>query len=42
MTLVTEYPDETIGGTAFEAGHAAQMEAVLAAYEAWQEIMALA
>ncbi|WP_210285855.1 peptidase M14 [Aureimonas jatrophae] len=41
VTLVTEYPDETIGGEAFAAGHAAQMEAVLAAYEAWQAIMAL-
>jgi hypothetical protein len=40
MTLITEYPDETIYGDAFVAGHAAQMETVLSAYRAWQEIMA--
>jgi hypothetical protein len=40
MTLITEYPDETIYGDAFIAGHTAQMETVLAAYSAWQEIMA--
>ncbi len=38
MTLITEYPDETIYGDAFIAGHKAQMETVLSAYEAWQEI----
>ena len=38
MTLITEYPDETIYGDAFVAGHEAQMETVLSAYEAWQEI----
>ena len=40
MTLITEYPDETIYGEAFIAGHTAQMETVLSAYGAWQEIMA--
>ena len=40
MTLITEYPDETIYGEAFVAGHTAQMETVLSAYSAWQEIMA--
>ncbi|NLS17444.1 peptidase M14 [Rhizobium sp. P40RR-XXII] len=40
MTLITEYPDETIYGEAFIAGHTAQMETVLSAYSAWQEIMA--
>ncbi|NKJ39978.1 M14 family metallopeptidase [Rhizobium sp. SG570] len=40
MTLITEYPDETIYGDAFIAGHTAQMETVLSAYSAWQEIMA--
>ncbi|MDS7595616.1 M14 family zinc carboxypeptidase [Agrobacterium tumefaciens] len=40
ITLITEYPDETVYGVAFRAGHAAQMETVLAAYDAWQEIAA--
>jgi hypothetical protein len=40
MTLITEYPDETIYGDAFIAGHRAQMETVLSAYEAWQDIAA--
>ena len=40
MTLITEYPDETIYCDAFIAGHTAQMETVLSAYSAWQEIMA--
>ncbi|NEI69142.1 peptidase M14 [Rhizobium lusitanum] len=40
MTLITEYPDETIYGEAFVAGHTAQMETVLSAYRAWQGIMA--
>lgn len=38
MTLITEYPDETIYNEALLAGHTAQMETVLAAYEAWQDI----
>ena len=41
MTLITEYPDETIYGDDFIAGHTAQMQTVIAAYEAWQEIVAL-
>ncbi|MDO5605561.1 MAG: M14 family zinc carboxypeptidase [Paracoccus sp. (in: a-proteobacteria)] len=40
MTLITEYPDETIYGDAFRAGHTAQMAAVIAAYEALQHMPA--
>ncbi|WP_027351355.1 peptidase M14 [Halotalea alkalilenta] len=40
ITLITEYPDETIYGEAFIAGHTAQMETVLAAYDAFQGIAA--
>jgi hypothetical protein len=40
MTLITEYPDETIYGDDFIVGHTAQMETVLSAYAAWQEIAA--
>jgi hypothetical protein len=39
MTLITEYPDETIYGEAYVAGHTAQMQTVLSAYDAWQTIM---
>ncbi|MGP4692190.1 M14 family metallopeptidase [Agrobacterium cavarae] len=39
MTLITEYPDETIYGEDFITGHTAQMETVLSAYDAWQDIM---
>lgn len=39
MTLITEYPDETIYGDAYVAGHTAQMQTVLSAYDAWQKIM---
>ena len=39
MTLITEYPDETIYGDDFITGHTAQMDTVLSAYDAWQEIM---
>lgn len=42
MTLITEYPDETIYGDDFIAGHTAQMETVLSAYDAWQDILATA
>lgn len=38
LTLITEYPDETIYGGDFVAGHTAQMETVLSAYEAWQKL----
>lgn len=42
LTLITEYPDETIYGDGFIDGHTAQMETVLAAYEAFQELSAVA
>ncbi|PRD51510.1 M14 family metallopeptidase [Phyllobacterium myrsinacearum] len=42
LTLITEYPDETIYGDAFIAGHTAQMETVLAAYDAFQMIESVA
>jgi hypothetical protein len=38
MTLITEYPDQTIAGETFITGHTAQMETVLSAYDAWQDI----
>jgi hypothetical protein len=38
LTLITEYPDETIYGEAFIAGHSAQMQTVLAAHAAWQKL----
>ncbi|RCK52383.1 peptidase M14 [Thalassospira profundimaris] len=38
ITLITEYPDETVYGDAFIAGHSAQMATVLAAYDAHQEL----
>ena len=38
LTLITEYPDETVYGDAFTAGHEAQMQTVLAAHAAWQRI----
>ncbi|WP_172125794.1 MULTISPECIES: peptidase M14 [unclassified Devosia] len=38
VTLITEYPDETIYGDAFQLGHEAQTQTVLAAYDVWQEI----
>ncbi|KAA0911271.1 M14 family metallopeptidase [Pusillimonas sp. ANT_WB101] len=37
ITLITEYPDETIYGENFIRGHTAQMETVLAAYQALQK-----
>lgn len=40
VTLITEYPDETIYDDDFIAGHTAQTETVLAAYDAWQELQA--
>ncbi|CAM3551950.1 M14 family zinc carboxypeptidase [Thalassospira profundimaris] len=40
LTLITEYPDETIYGAEFIAGHTAQMETVIAAYDAHQKLMA--
>lgn len=41
MTLITEYPDETIYGQKFIDGHTAQMQTVLSAYDAFQEISAI-
>ncbi|MFC0179242.1 M14 family zinc carboxypeptidase [Thorsellia kenyensis] len=38
VTLITEYPDETIYDEAFIAGHTAQMQTVIAAYKHWQTI----
>lgn len=40
MTLITEYPDETIYGDGFIRGHTAQMETVLSAYDALQNLAA--
>jgi len=40
LRLITEYPDETIGGDAFIAGHTTQMETALAAYDAYQVLVA--
>lgn len=42
LTLITEYPDETIEDDAFIDAHTAQMETVLGAYTAWKEIVAAA
>ncbi|TPW31528.1 peptidase M14 [Martelella alba] len=36
LTLITEYPDESIYGDDFIQGHTAQLETVRAAYTAWQ------
>ncbi|MEP7457181.1 M14 family metallopeptidase [Phyllobacterium sp. SB3] len=41
LTLITEYPDETIYDEAFVAGHTAQMETVLAAYDALQQCLTM-
>lgn len=38
VTLVTEFPDETIHGDAFRFAHTVQMETVLAASRAWQAL----
>lgn len=40
LTLITEYPDETIYGEDFVRGHNAQMQTVLSAYDALQKICA--
>jgi hypothetical protein len=36
VTLITEFPDETIHGDAFRFAHTVQMETVLAAVRTWQ------
>ena len=38
VTLITEFPDETVQGDAFGFAHTVQMHTALAAYEAWQRI----
>ena len=38
VTLITEYPDETIRGDAYRRGVAVQKATVLAAYRAWQAV----
>lgn len=38
LTLITEYPDETLRGAGFIAAHEAQRAAVIAAYEAFQAL----
>jgi hypothetical protein len=42
LTLITEYPDETIYGDDFITGHTAQMETVISAYESWQMLQSQA
>ncbi|MDA8445426.1 peptidase M14 [Paracidovorax valerianellae] len=39
VTLITEFPDETVSGDAFRFAHTVQKAAVLAAVEAWQHIV---
>lgn len=38
LTLITEFPDETLTGDAFVFAHTVQMHAVLAAVRAWGEL----
>src|ERR1035437_1145400 len=38
VTLITEFPDETIEGEAFRFAHTVQMATALAAQSAWQEL----
>ena len=38
LTLITEFPDETIYGEEFILGHNAQTATALAAYDIWQQI----
>lgn len=38
VTLVTEFPDETVSGEAFRFAHTVQMQTALAAVQAWQTI----
>ena len=38
LTLITEYPDETLSGAALVAAHDAQSAAAIAAYEAFQDL----
>ena len=38
VTLITEYPDETVDGDAFRLAHTVQTRTVLAAVDAWQAL----
>jgi hypothetical protein len=38
VTLITEFPDETVHGEAFRLAHTVQMQTVLAAVRAWQSL----
>lgn len=38
VTLITEFPDETVEDDAFRFAHGVQMQAVLAAVSAWQQL----
>lgn len=38
VTLITEFPDETVDGERFRFAHSVQMETVLAAVSAWQRL----
>ncbi len=38
VTLITEFPDETVSGEAFRFAHTVQMETVLAAVGIWQSL----
>lgn len=38
VTLITEYPDETVEGDDFRLAHTVQMQTVLAATAAWQKL----
>ncbi len=38
VTLISEFPDETIHGPAFRFAHTVQMQTVLAAVRAWQHL----
>ncbi len=38
VTLITEFPDETVDGDAFRFAHTVQMHTALAAVEAWQTL----
>jgi len=38
VTLITEFPDETVVGRDFRFAHTVQMEAALAAWRAWQSL----
>ncbi|SFO89807.1 hypothetical protein SAMN04488056_11553 [Cohaesibacter marisflavi] len=39
ITLITEYPDESIYGDDFIQGHTAQMNTAVAAYDVWQSMV---